>query len=459
MNNFFSNNLPWKLVSLGLAGMLWLFVINTQNPLQPKEIKEISVNIKGINEIESKGYVIQNEEALLNTKVKVIVKGPRLELEKLEANKDKMISVNLDLTPSASTLNTGSDSAERLVEYTATTLGENVRIEEIRPKTTYVTFEKEKSVALPVYSNIHGDNNSQYMALDPIIKPSQVEIKGPKTLVENIHKLVVDINIDDFSEDVLSYTLPIKAVDIEGSEITGLRKSPQYIEVTLPIGKKKTVPLEPQFQGTLPTGYIQTNTIVTPKEITIVGKADIVDQIQTIKLGKISLDNMIQSNTVKVDFLLPNGIDYIDNIEDKAVVTVEIQKENTYEFNIDTNNMNLKVNGLKEGYEYQILEQTVKMILGGTAENLLKFDKNNINGVIDLTGLGTGEYSIPLQITIPESLKIINTPLTLGVKISQSELEVPEEKPVEPEVPEVPEAPEEVPVEPVEPEVPEVPES
>lgn len=427
MNKFFSNNLPWKLMSFALAGMLWLFVINTQNPLQPKTISDISVNIKGINEIESKGYVIQNEEELRNTKVKVVLKGPRLELEKLEANKDSLISVNLDLTPFANTLTTGSDTIERPVAYMVNTLGEgNIIVEDVRPKIAYITFEKEKNIILPVEYNITGDNNSQYMALDPIIKPSQVELKGPKTTVETIKKIVVDINIDDFSEDVLSYTLPIKALDSDGNEVFGVKKSPQYIEVTLPIGKKKVVPLEPQFQGTLPTGYIQTNTIVTPKEITIVGKADLVDSIQTIKLGKISLDNMIQSDTVKVDFLLPDGIEYIDNIENKAVVTVEIQKENTYEFNIDTNSIKLDVKGLGEGLEYEILEEEFKLILGGTAENLLKFDKNNIHGIIDLTGLEEGEYAIPMQINIPTNLKLINTPLTLGIRISKRETVPPE---------------------------------
>ncbi|MEG0013934.1 MAG: CdaR family protein [Cellulosilyticaceae bacterium] len=451
MNRLFANNLPWKLMSLVLASMLWLFVINTQNPLQPKTITDVPVNIKGISEIESKGYVIQNEEQLRNTKVKVVVKGPRLELEKLEANKESLISVDIDLTPFVKMLATGSDTIQTPVAYIVTILSEGkVRTEDIRPKTTTVIFEKEKSVTLPVKYNITGDNNSQYMALNPIIKPSQVEIKGPKTTVETIDKVVVDINIDDFSEDVLSYTLPIKALDSEGNEVVGVKKSPQYIEVTLPIGKKKVVPLDPQFQGELPPGYIKTNTIVTPKEITIVGKADLIDSIQVIKLGKISLDNMIQSDTVKVDFLLPDGIEYIDNIENKAVVTVEIQKENTYEFNIDPHSINLEVKGVGEGFKYEIIEPDLKVILGGTAENLLKFDKKNLNGIIDLTGLQEGEYAIPLHLSIPDNLKLINTPLTLGIRISNKEIVIPEiEIPEEPEnVEEIPqEIPQEVPQE------------
>ncbi|ONI38226.1 hypothetical protein AN639_08125 [Candidatus Epulonipiscium fishelsonii] len=60
MNKFFSTNLIWKLFSLIVAGLLWLFVINTQNPILPKKINNFPITIKGISQIEEKGYVILN---------------------------------------------------------------------------------------------------------------------------------------------------------------------------------------------------------------------------------------------------------------------------------------------------------------------------------------------------------------------------------------------------------------
>lgn len=430
MNNFFSHNLPWKLVSLALATMMWIFVINTQNPLQPKEITNIPVNIRGISELEDKGFVIQNEEELRNTKVRVVVRGQRLQVEKLKAN-PKLIDATLDLTPYISTLNSETESSERLVAFAVNPLIEGISVEEVRPKTIYVTFEKEKEVTKNIDYVVGGATNSTYTALEPIIKPNTVELRGPKTKIESIAKVVVEINVDDFSEDVLSDTLPIKVLDKEGKEITGIQKSPQAVEITLPIGKKKKVPLETQFTGVLPPGYIQTNTIISPKEITIVGKQNIVDQIQSIKLSKISLENMIQSDTIQAEFILPEGIKYIDNIENKAFVTVEIQKENSHQYTVDTNKLIIEATGLGEGYTYEMLDESFNLVLIGTAENLLQFKPDAIKCKLNLTGYAEGEYSIPITLDMPENLKIVNTPTTLNIRIVPVETENTEEEVVE----------------------------
>ena len=60
MNKLFTDNLPWKITSLVLAFILWLFVINTQNPIQPQEIAGVNVVITGLDELESNGTTFRN---------------------------------------------------------------------------------------------------------------------------------------------------------------------------------------------------------------------------------------------------------------------------------------------------------------------------------------------------------------------------------------------------------------
>lgn len=426
MNKFFTDNLPWKIFSFALATMLWLFVINTQNPLQPREIRDIPVNIRGLSELEARGFVIQNEEELRNTKVKVSVRGPRLEIDRIQANKS-LIDVTLDLTPYIDTLSDEVETTERIAAFDAKPKLSGVIVESMKPKTTYIIFEKEKTVTKRITPNIIGEGTNQYLA--PIIKPSTIEISGPKSKIDSIHEVSVDINVNQFSEDVLSFNEEIKVLDKEGNVVTGIKKSPQFAQVTLPIGTKKRVPLEPQFKGTLPSGYIQTNTLISPKEITIVGKPELVNNIHSIKLEPIALDNMIQTDAIKVNYILPDEIECIDDIEDKILVTVEIQKESTYEYHLPTKNLNIQTVGFSSEYEYEILQDSLPIILAGTAEKLLVFDPKTIIPVINLSGLGVGEYSIPVQIAIPEPLKIINKPLTLKLRIYPKAGEVVPEEP------------------------------
>lgn len=432
MNKFFTDNLPWKIFSLALATMLWLFVINTQNPLQPREIKDIPVNIRGLSELQAQGFVIQNEEELRNIKAKVTVRGPRLEIDRIQANKS-LIDVTLDLTPYIESLSDQVETTERIVAFDAKPKISSVTVESIKPKTTYITFEKEKTVTKRITPNIIGGGENQYLA--PIIKPSTIEISGPKSKIDLISQVLVDINVDQFSEEVLSYNQEIKVLDKDGNSITGIKKSPQFAQVTMPIGTKKKVPLEPQFKGTLPSGYIQTNTLVSPKEITIVGKAEAIEKINSIKLEPVALDNMIQTDAIKVNYILPDGVETIDDIEDKILVTVEIQKESTYEYHLPVKDLNIQTIGLGKDYEYEILQDSLHIILAGTAEKLLGFDPKTIIPVVNLSGLGEGEYSIPVQVAIPEPLKVVNKPLTLKLRI------YPKDETVPPEVPEQPQPP------------------
>lgn len=446
MNRFLSNNLPWKIVSLLLAALLWFFVINSQNPALTREVR-VPLTIRGINELEAKGYVLQNEQELRDMEVRVLLKGPRLEMERL--TKDKVsIDARIDLTQYANMLTAeDADSIDKTVSILVSGSIEGIKAEDIRPTNVSAVFEREKSVTLDVDYNIENESNSEYAALDPILKPGTVTFSGPKTSVESVERALININIDNFSEDILSYTVPIVLLDKEGKEVTGLKKVPEYVEVTLPIGKKKQVPLEPQFKGTLPVGYIQTNLIVSPQEITIVGKPGVVDQIESIKLEKISLDNIIQSNTFKADFILPEGIECIDNIESRATVTLEIQKETDYSYNVNPNDLNIKVVGLPPDYTYTFADSAVNIILASTAEKLLNFNTKLIEGTIDfskVTPISDGQYRVSLQTVVPEGFKVVNSPIYINVNVEKivEEPDIPEE--VIPEEPEVPVEDEEV---------------
>lgn len=438
MNRFFSNNVAWKIVSLLLATLLWFFVINYQNPELTQEIKT-TVTIRGINELEAKGYVLQNEEELRNMQVRILLKGPRLEMERLKSD-NVQVDARIDLTQYANALTAeDADSIGESINIIANVNADRITVEDIRPKDVRVTFEREEKATRNIHYNIENESNSEYAALDPILKPTTVEISGPKSGVERVKTARININVDNFSEDTLSYTAPILLLDEKGEEVIGVKKVPEYVQVTLPIGKKKRVPLEPQFKGTLPPGYIKANTLISPKEITIVGKAEIVDTIQSIKLEKIALDNIIQSSTFRTDFILPEGVEYIDNIESKATVTLEIQKETDYKYQIPPNELNLQVVGLPENYTYEILDETIDIVLASTAEKLLAFETSKIQATADfssMTALIPGEYRIPLQIVVPEGFSVINVPVYINVLLSAPLEEVPPETdvPVEGEV-------------------------
>ncbi len=431
MNKFFTKNLPWKITSLVLATILWLFVINTQNPMQPEEIRVASVIIKGLPQLAEKGFVLKNQEEIRNQRFLIRVKGPRLQTDKLKID-NTLTTVTIDLAQYMNDLS--ADSIQNVAKYYASFGGiEGISILSMRYDVSNVILEREKTVTQSIRYSIIGNNNSEYTALTPIINPSTIEIGGAKSDVERVSEAVIEINIGDFSEDELIQTVPVKVYDDEGQEILGLKKSPQLVEVKLPIGKKKTVPLEATFSGKLPKGYVLTNTIITPKQITIVGKADLVNAVQKIRLKEIQLNDIIQTSVVKTELILPKGVQYIDNIDNKVNVTVEIKKENSYEYTVPISELSIAVLGMGEGLGYEVLTNSIEMILSATAEELLALTFKDITAKIDVTGLTDGEYTLPLDLTVPDNFTIVNKPININIRLITINEEILEEDEIQTE--------------------------
>lgn len=193
MNNIFTKNLPWKITSLVLATILWLFVINTQNPMQPQEIRNIPVTIKGISQLAEKGFVLKNEEQIKKQKFSVRVKGPRLQTDKILAD-NSLINVTLDLTQYMNDLT--ADSVQVIAKYkVAMNNIEGISVLNFRPEIDKIILEKEKAVTREIEYKITGNTNTEYTALSPIINPNSIEVSGAKSDIEQIDKAMVEINI------------------------------------------------------------------------------------------------------------------------------------------------------------------------------------------------------------------------------------------------------------------------
>jgi len=431
MNNFFSNNIGWKTLSLISALILWVFVINTKNPLQTYDMRNRAIVFKGINLLENKGYVIQNEIALRDQKVRVVIKGPRFQIEEIKRNPD-LIEIKVDITKQVNNIASTMDMLAPTVPIDISVpLG--ITIVEQSPKVVEVIFEREKTITQKIKYAITGGSNTEYQTLTPKIVPEEIEIWGAESYMNEIAEVRVDINVENFSEDVLTYQTPIKIYDTEGNEMVALKQSHQHAEVTLPIGKKKTVPLEMQFTGQLPDGLVQISSAVNPQTITIIGKADLVDSISSIKLATISLDNIIQTSKINTKFLLPDGIGYLDQIENNAVVTIQVKEQSIYDYNLDLLKSLPTIINQNEDFEYEIMDLDMKVKVKSIAEDLLKISPSDVKVKINMQGYGPGDHEIPLELQFPPNILLIEEPL-IKVKITPKVIEEDPEEELDPDL-------------------------
>lgn len=419
MNKLFTENLPWKIAALVVAILLWIFVINTQNPTQPQEISSIPVKILGYEKLVEQGYELTNKEEIQNQNFKVVVSGPRLEIDKLVRD-PSLIKVTLDLESYLDNLTDYSNSEEAHYSIKINLDGSSVTIKDRRPQVTKVRIDKVASKEQKISYVIAEELLNQYTLLGdgkPIISPEKITITGAKTDIDRVAEARVSIKSEDFSEDQLVSQLPVTLYDIDGEEIQGLELSDQTIEVKLPIGSQKRVPVNITYTGKVPDEYVLTKVEASTEQVTIVGKAEVIDSISQIDLEPINLDLLTEAdaNLLKVKMKLPNGVMTVDG--DEVSVSLQVRKKKTLNYPILMSELQLDVQGIGEGLTYEILTTSINVEVSGLSDDLIMTDKSDIKATLDLKGYKEGEYTLPLNIVTPENIQIVNGPINVEISI------------------------------------------
>lgn len=425
MNKLFTENLPWKITSFVLAVVLWLFVINTQNPTQPQEISGISINITGLEQLEQAGYELTNKEEILSQNFKVIVSGPRLDVDKLSRN-PQLITATLDLSGYLNDLTQDSiqyNNATYRVSMNIDSYG--VTVKDKKPQVTKVLINKRDSKDQRVTYEIDKSITETYKLIGdgkPVISPEKVTISGKKTDIDRVSEAKVFITAENFSAEHLVNELPVVLLDADGNVIEGLEVSQEKVEVKLPIGTQKTVPVKVNVEGTVKDGY-EINTIVSPSEVTIVGKADTLANIKEIELASIDLTNVTKTVLVQAELLLPEGVITLD--DSKVSVCLEVQEEKSLNYPIPMNDLDLTVTGLGEGLTYEILTPSINVELSAVSNKLLSYTAADIKASLDLKGYSAGEYKLALTIIPPQGAKVMNEPINIDISINEQTIEPP----------------------------------
>ncbi len=423
MNKFFSNNVIWKTAAIVSALVLWLFVINTQNPPKSYDMRNREISFRGVDLLQKKGYVIKDEIDLREQKVRVVVRGPRLQIDKIRDNPE-LIEIKVDITKYVNNITANMDMVAPTIPIDVSVpLG--LTIVEQSPENLEIIFEREKTVTKTIEYAINAGSNKEYEALIPKIVPETIDIWGAESYMDEIHEVRIDIDVENFSEDVLTYQTPIKVYDVDGNELKELNKSHSNAEVTLPLGKKKTVPLEMQFVGKLPEGFIQTGVGVYPQSITIIGKPSLVDTITSIKLAEVSLENIIETSKINTKFILPPGISYLDRIENSATITIRIKEQAIYDYSLDISKAKVNIINKRDGFKYEILDNEIKVKVKSIAENLLNTNSRDVGVSINVDGYSEGEYEIGTNLEFPPDITVVEEP-NITVKITKEVLEEPE---------------------------------
>lgn len=272
----------------------------------------------------------------------------------------------------------------------------------IVPQSVKVTIEEKKTVSLPIeidFINKEGVK-ADYTIGIPIVNPVNVEITAAESIIEQVAFAKGFVDLKGVTETV-EKSIPIKVYDQQGNELD-IDVNPTIVDVKIPVtGPNKEVTLKLKRVGELPEG-LSIHTIYTePKDVTIYGPREVIDEIEFIEGVEIDLTKITENTILEVDVPVPKGVEEVSPAIVKVVVEVAIEEAVEFE------DIAVEIIGLSERMNLSFLrpeEEVMTVTAKGSPSTIERLKINDIKMYIDVNQLSIGEHTVPVQINGPQNV-------------------------------------------------------
>ncbi len=189
--NLFRNT-GLKLISVLLAGLLWLFVENEKTGL-----KSVEVALEFTNTPETLVLMPESRETIT-----AVIRGPEALLPRLrEGSLTAQVDLRAKTFGETRFLLTPEDVS---VPYWA-------EVERVEPLQFTINLDHKASKVIPVLAYPAGSVADGYVFKDSLVNPSRVTIAGPESIIEGVREIWTDpVDIDGKSES-FQQTVEVRA--------------------------------------------------------------------------------------------------------------------------------------------------------------------------------------------------------------------------------------------------------
>lgn len=202
----------------------------------------------------------------------------------------------------------------------------------VTPETVKVKFDYIYTRSFKIDVRANGVKAAEgLIAGSPVLSTNEtnIEITGPKSVVETIGSVSAEVDVNATLRSSTSYTSKLNIFKTDGELLTSEEMATltlpfTEVNITIPINKSKTVPVNVNFSNQ-PAYYRQNPLSYTSSvsEINLIGTTEVMDTFDSIELDPIDFLELGPDNNVfQFDLKLPSGVRSVDDI-DQITVTVD----------------------------------------------------------------------------------------------------------------------------------------
>ncbi len=402
MKKKLTNNIGIKILSVVLAFIIWIVIVNIDDPVISRTF---TVDVDVLN------------EAVVTSinKVYTVVEGSEVEVT-VKGNKsfvDTLKSENILATADLKYLSkTGSVTIDvECNKYTTT----KYTLELGDVKNMVVELENITEKRLPIKFNIVGEVLEGYYVSTNQMKarPGTITVTGGESIINKLASIEVDVDVSKKTKDFVVTATP-KAYDNNGDVMDAkelkLDFSADTIEVSVSVYRTKTVPINVKITGKPGYGYYLVDTVYEPNSITIAGYPKNLDKISSIDFTFDISDKITSVDDVLelTDKLLPKGVIYTTS-DTQIPVEITIGQLDSKEFLINSSDISVKLPAEITTYNFVDPSKQYKVKVLAAPDRIDNVTIDTLKPTIDLTNRTYGTYLVPITFAEGYTVEIQET--------------------------------------------------
>jgi YbbR domain-containing protein len=373
------------ITSVVLAVALWIYVASVNNPQNVQSFPNQTIELRNVP--------ANLRPTLSLTNVDVTIRANRSVMQNISAGN---IRTYIDLTG----YKEGTADLPVKVDVPAGSSAE------VNPATVQVRLDLLASKQVPLTARLTGTPDFGYTVRGTNVSTNTVTVSGLAADVGKVVRAEVVVDIDH-KNTTGGGDLSPTALDADGNPVASITFTPTSVHVTVPIELSlnyRTVPVKFNVKGEPANGYRIESINVSPDIVTILGQPEVLSETTFLDTEPVDVTGQTATIDTRTRLILGSGISLYNMPTNSVDVQVVIRQVQTTQILP----VIVTVTNARPGLDVVLTTNRLDLTLAGPLSALQAMQPTDARAVLDLTGLGPGQYDITPTVILPPGIEAIS---------------------------------------------------
>jgi YbbR domain-containing protein len=326
----------------------------------------------------------------------------------------RVTSEDFTATADLSAVQQGNPGVPSTVPIVVTPLDDRIRVIDFRPRLVSVRLDPVITRTVPIIVD-QGEVPPGLSVGTPELDQEEVTVRGARTLVEQVERVVASVAIDPNAIHV-DTDVELVAVDVRGQAIRPVEIQPDRVRVRIEVGTEavnRSVPVRVVTDGTVASGYQLGGAVVDPPLVTVRGPAAVVAALPGVDTEPVDVSGRTTSLSARVALTVPQDVTIVGTSE------VDVELPITAQQGSRALQVGVALAGARSDRSYAVGAQSVVATLGGAVPLLARIDGAVLSATLDVTALAVGVHQVPVVFRAPDNTRLLSvSPVRIQVTVS-----------------------------------------